>query len=586
MSKTDMRKRAAMNSDASKTGPAKIPLDSHIIESFKIHGESGYSEYWRRDKSPVETLELAKILTALRKVVSHIGRNAGSVSWKETVESEIMIDPKPVMGKYPVPAAKTDIIVGEAVRCAFKNIEMSRYALKLAKADLNLSFRHMYKFELYFKTCEKIYFDGLANRNILGVYTEKSRQRYIWNSLDATSHPPSLSELFALWWEMAADREKKNYLEEFVDQSSRKAMTGVSLEKFYKKPMRILNSMVPALFDDCPKIAGTTERCRFRADLYVKTWEKLFAYIQFWAVDQSDIFLQARQQESHQLKGVLKKKLPAELVFSEKLGRVVKKKPPENKEKEPETAVDTSIAQVVENTIVLPAENYVNKKLLQDLSSVFKAVAVRKSIYNRGLRSGNIDRRRLYRAHTIGTVFNTKKNEFALLNDIVVIVDATGSMAATNKWEHTQEVFQTLYLAARSFNKNACLYAYNEIRNRCLLTKMYTKGGFFTIQPSGKTASGDVIKTLLKKTKGKNKKPIFIHITDGASNWGCPVDEAIDLCKKNRTLLLTLGVNCSRENKDLLKEEYGRLVQFADSVDMLPSLMRNLLVRGKRAFTN
>ena len=571
-----------MNTDFSKETPKKDI--SPAIKCFKIAGEDGYSEFWRRDKSPVETLELARLLVALRKVVSHIGRNAGTVSWTDTMETEIIIDPKPVMGKYPVPASKIDTLVGEAVFSAYKNIEMSDYAEKLAKSYLNLSFRYLYKFELYFKICESVYFDCLSNARVFGIYTEKSRAKKILNTLDVTSHPPSLSELFSIWWDIAADRSCSRYLEAYKDTSSRRIMGMSSLETFYKKPMKILNAMVPALMTECSKIRGTTERCEFRAKLYVATWEKLFAYIKFWPVDNTDVFLQARKQEAQHIKGIQKSLSRPDLIFSEKLGKVVKKEPQEKKpEKKP--AIDSSAVAVESNHIVLPADNYVNKKLLQDLSSVFKSVAVRKSIYSRGLRSGSIDRRRLFRAHTSGTIFNIKKNEFNLLNDITLIIDATGSMAATNKWEHTQEIFQTLFLAIRAFNKNASLFAYNEVRNRCMVTELYKKGVFYTIQPHGKTASGEIIKALAKKGKGKNKKPIFIHITDGASNWGCPVSDAIELCKKNRALLLTIGVNCSSENQKLLEAEYGKMVQFADTVSQLPSLMRNLLNRGKRMFS-
>ncbi|MFA5906069.1 MAG: VWA domain-containing protein, partial [Desulfobacula sp.] len=123
------------------------------------------------------------------------------------------------------------------------------------------------------------------------------------------------------------------------------------------------------------------------------------------------------------------------------------------------------------------------------------------------------------------------------------------------------------------------------VRNRCMLTELYAKGNFYTVRPHGKTASGEVIKTMIRKSKDKRKKPVFIHITDGASNWGCPVTEAISLCKKNRALLLTIGVNCNEENRKLLEAEYGRLVKFADTVDMLPPLLRDLLNKGKRVFS-
>ncbi|MCF8137494.1 MAG: VWA domain-containing protein [Desulfotignum sp.] len=553
---------------------------------FKISGEDGYSEFWRRDKSPVETLELAKLLVSLRKVVSHVGRNAGKVSWKDTVESDIIIDPTPVIGKYPVPASETDKLVGQAIHLAYKNIEMSDYALKLSKSQLKLSFRYMYKFELYFKTCESVYFDNLANQTVLSVYTEKSRKKKIQDSLDVTSHPPSLAELFAIWWNIAAQKGETKYLEEYTDTSTRRLMGQVNLEKFYKKPIQILNHMVPVLINECANINGVSERCDFRANLYVTTWEKLFAYIKFWPIDSSDKFLLARKKERQHLKGIKKSQVLPDLVFSEKLGRVVKKKEGSLNEEPPKKESPEKTAVAVElNPIMLPASDYVNKKLLQDLASVFKTVAVRESRYNRGLTSGNIDRRRLYRAHTSGTIFNIKKNEFNLLNDITLIVDATGSMAATNKWENAQEIFQTLFLAIEKFNKNARLFAYNEVRERCLLTELYKKGKFYTIQPHGKTASGEIIKTLIRNVTGRNKKPIFIHITDGASNWGCPVQEAINLCKEKRVLLLTIGVNCNEENQALLKSEYGKLVQFAKTADQLPGLMRNLLNRGKRMFS-
>jgi hypothetical protein len=81
--------------------------------------------------------------------------------------------------------------------------------------------------------------------------------------------------------------------------------------------------------------------------------------------------------------------------------------------------------------------------------------------------------------------------------------------------------------------------------------------------------------------KGKHKKPFMIHITDGASNWGGGVESAIRFCKKNRIHLLTLGMGCSEANKDSLREEYGKQVQFVDKVEALPGLLRALLNHSK-----
>ncbi len=130
------------------------------------------------------------------------------------------------------------------------------------------------------------------------MYTEKSRKKKIQDTLDVTSHPPSLAELFAIWWNLAAQKGEAKYLEEYTDTSSRRLMGQIDLEKYYKKPIWILNQMVPALIKECPKISGISERCDFRANLYLTTWEKLFAYIKFWPIDSSDKFLQARKKRS------------------------------------------------------------------------------------------------------------------------------------------------------------------------------------------------------------------------------------------------------------------------------------------------
>ncbi|MFA5905895.1 MAG: VWA domain-containing protein, partial [Desulfobacula sp.] len=347
-------KKAAMNTGYFEDGPD--------IKCFKIEGESGYSEFWRRDKSPVKAHELTKLLIALRKIVSHVGRNAGTVSWKDTIESELMVDPGPVMGKYPVPASKTDALIGETIRQAYRSIEMSEYAGKRAKSALDLSLRFIYKFDLYFSTCENVYADCLANNRIFGIYVEKSRKNQLLTALDATSHPPALAELFAIWWEIASDRSGQKYLEAYKDTSVRKTMGRASLETFYKIPVQILNDMVPALIHDCPKISGVTERCEFRARLYVDTWNKLFPIIKFWPIDNSDVFLQARKEEAHQLKGMKKSLSLPELIFSEKLGKVIKKEPEPSSAKKKKPANDDSVVAVEMNPIVLPAKNYVNKK--------------------------------------------------------------------------------------------------------------------------------------------------------------------------------------------------------------------------------
>jgi Mg-chelatase subunit ChlD len=178
-------------------------------------------------------------------------------------------------------------------------------------------------------------------------------------------------------------------------------------------------------------------------------------------------------------------------------------------------------------------------------------------------------------------VFQLKKDEFQIPNDFVLLVDATGSMSEPNKWDKTETIFQTLFSVIAVYSKNARLFAYNEVKNTCRLTELYMGGEFFTVLPHGQTASGEAIIATALNLQTDLKKPFIIHITDGASNWGCGVNDAITFCKKKRIHLLTLGIECGPSSKQSLRKEYGKLVQFLDNMNDLPSMIKALLRYSK-----
>jgi hypothetical protein len=183
-------------------------------------------------------------------------------------------------------------------------------------------------------------------------------------------------------------------------------------------------------------------------------------------------------------------------------------------------------------------------------------------------------------------VFQLRKDDFELQNDIVLLVDATGSMADPSKWDKTERICQTLFSALHGYNKNARILAYNEVKNACRISELHRGGRMFTVLPHGKTASGEaIIATAITLRKKRVRKSRIVHITDGASNWGCGVDEAIAYCRKNKVGLLTLGIGCSAAGKKSLRDEYGKLVQFVDNTDQLPRLFGTLLTHDIRAAT-
>ena len=563
----------------------EIKPESNVIERFHVSSEDGYSEFWRRDKSPIEILELAKLLVALRKISSYIGRNVGSIVWSGmNYTNGIALDPTPVIGKYPVPASKTDIMVGFVIQRSYEKTEWSERFKKIALSQLKLSPPYTYKFNLYFDMCEKVYFDCLSNRSVQAYYTEKARKREIHKKSKEFIQPPTVSELLYIWWWMAADRSKKRYKEEFQDRSAGGLTERTNLEKFYKEPIALLNSIAERLISESPQIVGVTERGNFRIKLYLSIWDRLLEHIKFWPTDRADPYLLFDKfTEEIEKEEKEKKAVKATIIsYADQIERTLTTKNPDFTDQVKSNVMNVDeVVRIEGNDIVMRAINKIDKKLFHNLQIVFKAVAQRRTDFNRGLKTGKIDRRRLYRAPTTGTVFQLKKDNFELINDIVLLVDATGSMADPTKWDQAETIFQTLFSVVKTYNRTARIFAYNEVRNICKLTELYMGGIFFTIFPHGKTASGEAIIATALNLKGKHKKPFIIHITDGASNWGCGVSDAMEFCKKNRINLLTLGMGCGPASKQSLRKEYGKLVQFVDNTDDLPHLFRSLLNYSK-----
>ena len=554
-----------------------------MIDCFSCSGEEGFSEYWRRNKSTVEIFELAQLLGGLRKVASYIGSNVGKIVWTGMeARNAIELDPTPVMGRYPVPAKITDQMVGLTIRKVYEKTEWSDRLHRLAMARAKLPTRYAYKFQLFLSMCERVYLDCLSNRTVLGYYTEVERNHSIIFSQQMWTHPPTIGELLHLWWDLATDRKGQRYKEPYRDTSIRGTSERTSLEKYYQEPIGLLNSIVDRLIYECPKIFGVSERCNYRMELYFSIWPQLFETIKYWATDAKDPYLQSAKFAKN-LRG-LGDELPKPdiPVWFPELDKIIVKRSYDFTQRVKDVVQNKDdVVQVKENNIVMPGRNRVKKKLLHNLKFVIKTAAQKVTTFNRGLRSGKIDRRRLYRAPVTGTIFHQSNSNFQLFNDIILMVDATGSMASPNKWERAEKIYQTLFLAIQAYNTKARLFAYNEVKGVCSITELFQQDKFYSILPHGKTASGEALIAVTHYFSGGSKRPFIIHLTDGASNWGCGVENAITHCRQKGINLLTLGIGCDDANKLMLREEYRELVQFVDNSDALPNLMRELLKKSK-----
>ena len=552
------------------------------VERFDIAGDDGFSEYWRRDKSPLEVDELAKVLRSVRKITSYVGRNIGDIVWAGMeIKNGVSLDPVFFMGQYPLPASKTDIAVGMSVHKSYQITEWSDRFRTMALKDLSLPPVYEFKFNLFFDMAEKIYSDLLSNRTLLlGLYTEKHREWEIHAKMKQFINPPTVDELLHFWWKMAADRTGENYKKEFIDPSVGGLVERTGLDRFYKKPLLLLNSIIGPLKDECPNLLTVSERGAFRLSLYKSIWNELLGYIRFWPGNRADPFMLYDKFDDEIAKEEEEKKAIRSTIisFAEEIERKVKKGGVDYTDdiKSIVTNVD-DVVQIEGSDIVMLAENKIDKKILCNLRTIIQLIAHRNTFFNRGLVSGKIDGRKLYRAVTTSRVFLEKKNRFELNNNFVLLVDCTGSMSDPTKWNIAQAVYQTLFSAIKEFNPHARIVGYNEVTGSCRITDLYRRGKFYSVFPNGKTASGEAIIATVLSINNYNKQPFIIHITDGASNWGCGVGDAITYCQKKRINLLTLGIGCNRSNKKALEEEYGKKVEFLENIQTLPRLLKSLL---------
>jgi len=550
-----------------------VALTPLVGKRFLIAGEKGYSENWRRDKSPIEVVELAKLLLALREITSYIGRNVGELVWVGMeADNAVPLDPTPAMGKYPVPAAKTDMMAGLAIQEAYKHREWSRRYKDIALQELNLPPHYEYKFNLFFDICESVYVDCLSNDKVFGYYTQVAREWKIKKLYKELISPPTVLEVLLNWWMLAADRDKTKYLEGYQDRSVGGLTERGALDKFYKPPIEVLNRIVEPLREKCKTIRGIDERGRARLELYLSVWPEFLDLVKFWPADRGDKFLVSDKyeediaQEEEDMEAV-----KATIVsYQDQINRMIPNEARDYTEQVRNNVANSGAVVPIEgNDILMVARNKIDRKTYHKLKREVMLLARRQTHFNRGLTSGKIDRRRLFRAHTTQQAFQQKKHCYQLERNVVLLVDATGSMADPVKWDKTETVFQTLFHALHDYNRNAKLFAYNEVNGSCRISELYRNGVMYTIHPNGKTASGEAIIATAIKLKHLAGRSLIIHITDGASNWGCGVKEAIEYCRKRRISLLTVGIECSSSIRQTLKADYGRHVQFLKDTNEL-----------------
>lgn len=540
------------------------------IRSFYIPGEEGISEYWRRNKSSVPALELARLLAGLRKLTGYLGRNVGSILWEGMKSSQetsaIILDPAVVRGRYPVPASKTDYVVGITVREAYRRIEWSEKAEKLAWEKVGrVEVAQRPKFEQYLEMGERIYSDGLAGRSVLGLYARVARLNDFQRARRNFLPPPSVEELLYIWWVLAAGGE-----EDCGD------VPGGERAVFYREPLGILRSISGRLVRECGSGPGVLERCSLRSDLYAEVWPHLLDHIRFWPPDRRSVLSEGEDT------GIL---LEPPTRIPEATLRAIEAALAEDEDLTPEVRKicdDEETVTIKTGRVLMPLEERLDRRLYWRVKASLQLRSKKRKVISRGLNSGKIDARRLYRAPLTGRIFFHQQMRYEMDDNIVLLVDASGSMWGP-KWKNCQQVCYALYEALRELNPETRVFAYNEAFDVCYLTELSRKDRLYTVVPKGKTASGEAIiaTALMLRRRPRRRRQLIVHLTDGASNWGGEVKHAVEYCRQQNIGLITLGLGCTRETREELKRQYREQVRFLDDIRSLPQKFNELIKRQR-----
>jgi len=540
---------------------------------------NGYSAYWRKNTSPIENWELAYLLKALRKAARYIMPHMKPIEWSgmsSLEDSKVSLDISFVLGEYPVPFGKVDALVGWVAHEALHSREMSNFVIYKAKhyiKDFPLNRQNI--FLEMINAGEDIYVNNVAKDTIWQFYLHRA---WKWYYPYIRRNKGSITLiLFDVW-------RKVFFQKRFVLPPDLLGLTE-ALNVLIKYGRLIINTKEKykgSLLDKAIK------RFEFYKELWsllcplIKNWEKNIVF-EFPNIESSNIYT---NNEISDLKDSSNEvSIPRRDI--EQIKEILMS----------EEDITSQIKEIIhDSSAVIPTffweENTLCRvssdvNVVKKLRSIFESQKQRNKrqirAVNRGLPFGKLDSRRLYKLYIDGKIFKEREYDFQQYWNIVILVDASISMSInkqkkeTDNWYNVQKVFSSIYEAAKGYKNRLNLFAYYEQSGRCFVSNLLRDGRLYTLSPRGKTPSGQAIMAVaLTLITSIRKKNLIIHITDGESNCGIDVSEAIKFCEKKRINLITIGYGYNDHIKDYLKSTYKN-IYFMNSFDELPIALENLL---------
>lgn len=564
----------------------------------------GYSEYWRCNKSSLETWEMAYVLMALRKVGAYIATNIKPIDWTDRsaslpdlTKNRILLDIGMALGEYPVPPWKMDRLVGLVVREAYRCRELSDMVwlcLKPAAEDMKAGHRQL--LHNLADIGEDIYIRHVASGLVWERYLDKGWDLCMPGRFRDVSLPPTARCLYQIWADFSL--------------SSRVAE---DMHVEYYQPLKRLLSYTGEIVG-CGRLRSNLDRCRERSRIYLEMWRELVPFITEWEAEEPpensgvefrdergrkkplETFENKREHNDEGGRPVKDEKTAAELAQDVK--RVLEEAEGRDLNREVQTVCGDKSFGVMETVFAdaaSPCKTSPDPLLVKRLRRTFELQKSRnRDLFriNRGLYYGKIDGRRLHRSVLDGRVF--QKKEFAVENNvwnITILVDASASMkgvagSVSKNWRIVEKTFISLYEAAKGSGNCLNVFAYFEGGARCQISRLLYNNRLYTVSPNGRTPTGQAIIVAALKTP-KDRRRLIVHITDGEPNCGAAVERAVEFCAREGVELVTIGCYYDKDEvRNMFRQQYGERVYLMESLERLPegleSLLRRKLLAGGR----
>ncbi len=546
-----------------------------------------YSEYWRKNKSAVESQELIKVLLALRKVGRHIASNVKTIEWggmsAPDPVAKIEINAELARGEYPLPPHKMDILVGIAAREAFcckihSDMVLLRLKRKLGEVPPDLDF--------LIGTGEDIFIRYIAKNTVWKYYLP-----FCWlhvrspNGRDV-ARPPTVRSLLHIFADyVLSDKLAVNMHPDYYD--------------LFQRLIVVRDEII-----NCAKELSVSKRCDLRVDIYQHLWKDVMEGAASWDSDDFPEGLptpegrtaeteECEDDQSSEIEDCQEDQLGCrESEIESQLMQHIKDILCEQEEKSlnehMEGIADDEKSGIVDTCFVksgLHCRIDSDAALVSRLRRIFqqqRTVRSRRYHYQRALPTGKIDGRRLYRFALDGRLFRQREYVYHdNTRNISILVDGSASMTGGlpgggKDWARTERVFVSLAEAIKDTGNRLDVFAYCERGGICEVSCLAYNNKIYTVRPSGRTPTGQAIVAVALKLP-RDKPRLIIHVTDGESNCGLSVKKGIEFCDRTGVEIVTIGAYYDEEMKVALEKQYENRAILVDSLELLPERMEEAL---------